>query len=157
MPAASKKSIDSRQQLRTIIAKLSPSSPLTDRFSAEWNRLSKRSGQRERQSPWYQTQHEHWLGWLQNYDGPGGYNRKDWNRSARFVYSHIVNPQMLIYLAEGARVSKATISDAVEAALDNRSTMASMSAAIRRVIPWETVEQALLNRPRSAAQTLSTR
>ena len=26
---------------------------------------------------WYKTQHEHWLGWLSNYNGPGANNRMD--------------------------------------------------------------------------------
>lgn len=41
---------------------------------------------------WYQNQKEHWQGWLRDYCGPGAYGRRDWNRSAEFVYNHIVSP-----------------------------------------------------------------
>lgn len=139
-------SIDTPQQLRALIEQLSPASPMTDRFSAEWRRHRHEDGQQERETPWYETQHEHWLGWLAGWDGPGAYGRQDWNRSAEYVYNHIVNPQMLVYLAEAVGVPKKQVAAAVSAALSNRRTMAAMSAAIRRLIPWTTIERALLAR-----------
>jgi hypothetical protein len=147
MRSTSSSNIDSPRQLRRVIAKLSPSSPVTDRFSAQWLRLDEREGgQRERSDVWYETQHEHWLGWLDAYDGPGGYNRQQWKRSAEFVYNHIVNPQMLIYLAEAAKVDRPLINTAVKAALAKPISMSAMSGAIRRIIPWALVE-AQLTRP----------
>ena len=131
-------------RLRKLIGGLSPASPLTDKFSAQWRAKENSHAQQERKEVWFSTQQEHWLGWLKGYEGPGGYGRADWNRSAKFVYSHIVNPQMLIYLAEASGLSKTLVQRAATAALDGRLTMASMSAAIRRVIPWEMVEEALL-------------
>jgi hypothetical protein len=139
------KTIKTPQQLRRAIVPLSPSSPVTDRFSATWRKLGSRGGvQQERKVVWYKDQHEHWLGWLRGWGGPGAYGRKDWNRSAEFVYNHIVNPQMLVYLAEAAGVSKDLIARAIKAAFAGRSTMPSMSAAVRHVLPWALVEQALL-------------
>jgi len=88
-------SIETPQPLRSIIRRLSPASPVTDRFSAEWRRRAG-DGQQEREKVWYRTQHEHWLG------------------------------------------------AAVTAALSNPRTMMAMSAAIRRVIPWQTIESAIL-------------
>lgn len=93
---------------------------------------------------WYQTQHEHWIGWLGAYDGPGAYNRKNANRSAEYVYNHIVNPRMLVYLAEAAKVDRKLLAKATKAALLNRVSMSAMSAAIRRLIPWPLVEKALI-------------
>ena len=56
------RSIKTPQQLRRVIAKLSPASPATDRFSAMWRAQShKKSGQQEQRKVWYRTQHEHWL------------------------------------------------------------------------------------------------
>ncbi len=50
---------------------------------------------------WYTTQKEHWLGWLGEYDGPGGYGRVPGKkRDAKFAYNHIVNPEMLLWLFE---------------------------------------------------------
>jgi len=38
---------------------------------------------------WYQSQKEHWRGWLAEYHGPGYYGRKNSRRTAEFVYNHI--------------------------------------------------------------------
>lgn len=98
---------------------------------------------------WYQTQHEHWLGWLRGYGGPGGYGRKDWSRSAEFVYNHVVNPQMLIYLAEALEIEIAVLRSAQRDALA-QTTMMAMSAAIRRVVPWRLIEAAITGRAQAA-------
>ncbi len=34
---------------------------------------------------WYETQQEHLLGWLREYEGPGYYNRAKWDRTAEFA------------------------------------------------------------------------
>lgn len=134
-------------QLRRAISKLSPASPFTDRFSARWRKLGRRRrGQAERKDVWYDTQHEHWLGWLKAYDGPGAYNRSNWHRSAEYVYNHIVNPQMLIYLAEAAGVDRVLLTKAARAALANHISMSAMSSAIRRFIPWSIVASCLTPR-----------
>ena len=140
--------VKSPGQLRQAIAKLSPKSPVTKRFSRSWQRISRKAGgQSEQATVWYGTQREHWLGWLKDYGGPGYYKRKDPKRSAEFVYNHIVNPQMLIYLAEASRVSRVLLMKAEKAALTKArsgSSMSAVSAAIRRVIPWRAVEEALV-------------
>lgn len=142
-PARRPQDIATPRQLRGLIARLSPVSPMTDRFSAQWRALNRTEGQQEQKHVWYRTQHQHWLGWLRAYEGPGGYGRADWNRSARFVYSHVDNPQMPIYLAEASGLPKALVRRAAAAALERPSAMVSMSAAIRRVITWEAVKVAL--------------
>ena len=53
---------------------------------------------------WYRTQKEHWLGWLEGYDGPGAYGRTQANRDAKFAYNHIVEPKMLLWLVDAAGV-----------------------------------------------------
>jgi hypothetical protein len=138
---SARRAIQTPQQLRRIISRLSPASPITDSFSAKWRR--REGGQQERSDVWYTTQRRHWLGWLGEWDGPGAYGRKNSKRSAQFVYDHIVNPQMLVYLAEAAGIPGHVVKKAATTALAGRS-MAAMSAAIRRVIPWENVEEALL-------------
>lgn len=96
---------------------------------------------------WYKTQHEHWLGWLREYDGPGAYGRANSNRTAEFVYNHIVNPQMLVYLAEASGVDPILIATATRRALAGKATMSSMSGAIRSVLTWSVIEAALRGRP----------
>lgn len=125
------------QDLRRVIEDLSPKSPITDRFSAQWRKGGRRGGgQQEQGKMWYRTQHEHWLGWLEGYLGPGAYNRKDHRRTGEFVYNHIVNPKMLIYLAEASRLPRPLVHRAARAALAHATTMSSMCAAIRKVIAW---------------------
>jgi hypothetical protein len=147
-----KRSIDTPKELRFWIAHLSPESPITDRFSEQRLALGRKKGaQQEQKNPWYFTQHEHWLGWLREQDGPGYYGRKNWNRSAEFVYNHINNPKMLIYLAEAAGIRKSVVHKAVRSALACR-TMAAMTGTIRVLLPWPLVERALLDRRLSRSQ-----
>ncbi|WP_434480819.1 hypothetical protein [Gemmatimonas sp.] len=42
----------------------------------------------EKSNVWYLTQKEHWLGWLGEYDGPGGYSRTSTRkRDAKYAYN----------------------------------------------------------------------
>jgi hypothetical protein len=92
---------------------------------------------------WYKTQKEHWLGWLNDYHGPGAYGRQtDKTRDAKYAYNHIVEPKMLLWIIEAAGVDPDAISAARNASA-SLPTMQQQSAAIRRVVPWETLEQAL--------------
>lgn len=92
---------------------------------------------------WYKSQKEHWLGWLGAYDGPGAYGRKVTSgRDARFVYNHVVNPQMLFYLVSTSGVEAAVVAEAGRYAEAGPSMMAR-SAWIRRHVPWDLVEAAL--------------
>lgn len=62
---AGRPTIRTPQDLRRVIEDLSPKSPITDRFSAQWRKGGRRGGgQQEQGKVWYRTQHEHWLGWL---------------------------------------------------------------------------------------------
>ena len=116
---------------------------------------------RDRPGIWYRTQKEHWLGWLGEYEGPGGYGRQvQSGRDARFAYNHIVNPQMLLWLNEAAGVDSSLVSASREAA-SNKTTMMAQSGAIRKIMPWKMVESALFNsqsaHPRSSARSSSVR
>lgn len=56
---------------------------------------------RRHRSVWYESQKEHWVGWLYHCNSPGAYGRKITSgRDARFVYNHVVCPGLLAYLAE---------------------------------------------------------
>jgi hypothetical protein len=99
---------------------------------------------------WYKTQKQHWLGWLREYHGPGAYGRVPGQprRDARFVYNHIVNPQMLLWLISSAGVGRASVSSARRAAR-NAGALNQQAAAIRRHVPWEILMAALIRRERS--------
>lgn len=92
---------------------------------------------------WYKTQKEHWLGWLKEYRGPGAYDRKGGkNREAKFAYNHIVNYQMLIWIIDAAGVDSNLVKKA-KSVIDNKKTMQANAAAIRKIVPWEILADAL--------------
>jgi hypothetical protein len=57
---------------------------------------------------------------------------------ARAVYNRIVEPKMLLYLAEAAGVDAATVARAREAAASATSMMQA-SGRVRRIVPWDVV------------------
>jgi hypothetical protein len=61
---------------------------------------------------------EHWIGWLEEYDGPGYYNRRhpSAHRDAAFVYNHLHCPPMLSWVAEHAQVPAKVLREACTAA-----------------------------------------
>lgn len=91
---------------------------------------------------WYRSQHEHWIGWLSEYEGPGAYNRSGAQRDARFVYNHIVEPKMLLYLAHAAGVSREHVA-AARQAIDGFDSLMRQSGTVRRILPWSLVARAL--------------
>lgn len=92
---------------------------------------------------WYRTQKEHWLGWLNEYQGPSFYGRLPrTKRSARLAYSRIVNPQMLVWLIDAAGL-EAHLPESARAPVRGSSEMMQRSALLRRNVPWEAVAQAL--------------
>ena len=125
-------------QLRRRISKLSERQPLTIRLEK-----SLATADPFRRPSWYRSQKEHWLGWLREYDGPGYYGRRDWGRSAEFVYNHVVCPPMVLWLGEGAGVPSRVVAAAADAALAAGPVQGSRSASIRRVISWAMIESHL--------------
>jgi len=92
---------------------------------------------------WYLTQKQHWLGWLSEYDGPGAYRRQTGvKRDARFAYTHIVEPAMLLYLASASGIDRKLLAAARRASARG-TTLMKKSSSIRALIPWETVGAAL--------------
>jgi hypothetical protein len=92
------------------------------------------------------SQKEHWLGWLAEYDGAGAYGWKRRGKHAAFAYNHIVCAPMLLWLVEAGGVSKSSVLAAQRAALQGPPSLQSMSAAIRRVIPFAAVAAILTAR-----------
>jgi hypothetical protein len=92
---------------------------------------------------WYTTQQEHWLGWLKGYHGPGAYGRKSsTERNARFAYNHIVCHEMLLWIIDAAGVSPSLVK-AAERAAEKKDSLMAKSAAIRKLVPWEVLAEAL--------------
>jgi hypothetical protein len=95
----------------------------------------------------WQKQQKHWLDWLDGYDGPGYRERKNWKRSASFIYNNIKSPTMVLWLGEAAGVPKVKVLEAKKAAGAAKPNRAMQCSAIRRVIPWKMIESHLNSSP----------
>lgn len=91
----------------------------------------------------YTTQKDHWIGWLNPGNGTGTYPRQTGkNASAKVIYNRIGEPKMLLWLSQASGVEDELLSQArVTAGLLN--PLASQCAAIRKILPWRTVADAL--------------
>lgn len=93
---------------------------------------------------WYRSQKEHWLGWLEEYQGPGAYGRKGGaDRDAAFAFNRIQCAPMLFWLAEAARIDVRKLNRAKAEILAAGGNGARQCAAFRRIISWEMIEQRL--------------
>lgn len=128
------------KSLRSRIAKLNVAAPVTESYARalEFREIWTSEG------VWYKSQKEHWLGWLEQYDGPGAYGRKTHGgRTAEFVYNHINCPPMLLWLAEAAGVSRKELLVARKRALAGPPQRGSHCAVLRKVISWSAIEEKL--------------
>jgi len=91
----------------------------------------------------YTTQKDHWLGWLDVKSDTGTYQRKDSpNRDAKYVYNHIMEPKMLIWLISAVVPDEDTINHIAKEYTTQKS-MASKCASIRKIVPWDTISKNL--------------
>ena len=93
----------------------------------------------------YRTQKAHWLGWLSKKPGAKYYRQDAPNRGAKFVYNHIMEPKMLLWLITASGIDNKLIANAQKDS-DNARTMASSCAAIRKVVSWEDLELIISNK-----------
>lgn len=92
---------------------------------------------------WYLTQKEHWIGWLDEYSGPGAYGRQTGVvRDAQYAYNHVVQPELLLYLATASGVDSQLVA-AANRAFENRTSLMQAAGAIRAIVPWDTVAEVL--------------
>lgn len=92
---------------------------------------------------WYESQKEHWIGWLFEYEGPGAYGRKVVRgRDAKYVYNHVVCPDLLLFLAAANGVDAKTIR-AAKRGMAQATTQMAQAAVIRRSLPWTTILEAM--------------
>lgn len=125
----------------------------TESHSVEWllqaiRRLPSDERVPDRQQGYnnYNTQKDHWLGWLDPNSNTGTYRRKSGHDcGARYVYNRIGEPKMLLWLASAAGVRHELLS-AAERAASTVPSLRSKCGAIRGVIPWSEVAVALSKR-----------
>jgi hypothetical protein len=94
----------------------------------ESDRLSKGS---------FASHKDHWIGWLEEYDGPGYYDRADWNRNARHIYQHLNNANMIVWINEAAGESPTKIKLAIREMQRAGSRKQTAAKIARTVLPWE--------------------
>lgn len=91
----------------------------------------------------YTTQREHWLGWLGVTAGTGSYERRTpAGRGAQYVYNHIVEPKMLLWLIAASGVDSELVRRGVHAAAA-ALTLPGKSKAIRQAVSYSLVADAL--------------
>lgn len=117
------------KQLLRIVRRLPASTPVADTIKPPAR---------------YKTHKDHWIGWLSEYDGPGFYGRKNPDRDARYIWNHIQNVGMLVWLAEATgtilyahALRRAAAYDLMPGAPSARC------AAVRNLLPWSQVLKAL--------------
>lgn len=132
------------EELLALVRPLPERSPITNSLTEA---LIRRAGGSvdDRREVWYDTQKEHLLGFVGAYNTPGAYGRANPGRDAKFFYNHGQCAEMLLWLAEAAGVPRDELVAARDAVLAAKPSLASQCAALRRVIPWARVEQALLS------------
>jgi hypothetical protein len=87
----------------------------------------------------YTTQRAHWLGWLGLDSEPGSFLRSTGpRRGARYVYNHINEPKMLLWLIEASGVRR-ELRESARRASDGADTPPGKAAAIRKAVPWSEV------------------
>ena len=90
----------------------------------------------------YSTQKAHWLGWLSKKPGAKYYRQDAPDRGPKYVYNHIMEPKMLLYLISALDFDD-DLKQLAKIEAKNAKTMASGCAAIRKVIPWIKIEEKL--------------
>jgi len=63
-------------------------------------------------------------------------------RDAQYAYNHVVQPELLLYLATASGVDSHLVATA-NRAFENRTSLMQAAGAIRAIVPWDTVAEVL--------------
>lgn len=118
-----------------VIQRLPVEQPITDAYEATGP-----MGVATPASGWT-NQKEHLLGWFSEISGPGAYDRQSRTWDAKAAYNHFQCAPGLLWLAEALGEEPSRVTLAVESVIAAPRRAASQCAAVRRVIPWERIEQ----------------
>jgi len=114
----------------------------TDQFRSAISRL-KSDLPKTQKGVYYTTQKQHWLCFLNEYDTNQTYGRlQGMNRDAKFVYNHIVCPEMLVYLIKAVGIDPNLVKQVEEASVSGITMMASVGK-IRQIVPWPMIYDAM--------------
>lgn len=91
---------------------------------------------------WWSSQREHMTVWMGEIAGAGAYGRKSRGSTARQAYNRFQCAPGLLWLAEAVGVPEGAVRAAAGAA-GGRGRPSTQCAAIRRIIPWQMIEERL--------------
>lgn len=111
--------------------------PMTMAFEDDWAQERQRSTSDS--GRWRHNQKEHVLTWFasQVSRGAGAYSRQAPNTSSRTTYNRLMNPAMILWIAEALDEDPEVVQEAGEKALAVPSR--SRAGAARKVIPWSRI------------------
>lgn len=109
--------------------------PMTMAFEVAWDDI-RRGGRATDSGIWHHNQKEHVLSWFasQVTRGAGAYSRKTSNTSARTTYNRLLNPAMILWIAEALGEDPDAVQEAGEQVLTVPSR--SRAGAARKAFPW---------------------
>lgn len=141
-------------ELYAVIASLPAHTPLSEEFEESGRRSRARAGL---PPVWYNSQRQHLLGWVEEYNSAGAYGRSNYYGTARNIYQRLQSPGALIWLAEALGETAESLAQAIAAADAAGPRAASRCGAIRKVVPWNRIVELIdsrpqLTRPRSGAR-----
>ncbi|MGO4956698.1 hypothetical protein ACTQ49_05405 [Luteococcus sp. Sow4_B9] len=132
----------SGRQLARLIRDLPEHCPISDAYEA-----AHLPGDR-----WWSSQRQHLSAWFNELSGPRAFGRQSRGTPARLGYNRFQCAPGLLWLAEALGEDPAVVQAAADAA-GGQGRPATQCAAIRRVIPWQRIEQLL--EPRLDARHIS--
>jgi hypothetical protein len=130
------------QQLIKKIRALPVYAPHTEALERA-SRKKRLEGPQQKRTVWYTSQKEHWLGWLREYNSPGYYGRRRFDRDAGYAYRHCGCPPMALWLGEAAGVDERLVAGAKRAVMQSEGTLSAKCGIIRSFIRWEDIESRL--------------
>ena len=128
-------------ELLAVIRRLPASQPLTNEYEALRPLGAAPTAN-------WATQKDHLIGWLSELKGPGYYGRLTYDMDARAAFNHLQCAPALLWLAEAVGEDLATLLRAISAVRALPRNGASQCATVRREIPWNRVEQSIVQRRR---------
>lgn len=120
-----------------LLSRRAADQPMTMAFEDAWN--SERKGLSKDTARWYHNQKEHVLAWFSSQvtRGAGAYSRNTPNASARTTYNRLLNPAMILWIAEALDEDPKIVQEAGERALTVPPR--SRAATARKVLPWSRI------------------
>ena len=118
------------REFADILSRLEPHLPISDEYESD----------HLPGDHWWSSQREHLVGWLNELDGPGAYDRKSRGLGARHAYNHFQCAPGLLWIAEALGEDPEVVAEAATAA-GGVGRPATQCAVIRRVIPWARIAE----------------